>query len=120
MKRILVREKISPRVTGCFKDVCSGDNYLLVGDIGYDPPHGPGPGGVSSQSINTYHRNTTKSECRWELGIPAAGYDNAGGGVRGDGRVHYEEAEYSHTIHCNTTNSGPTRGDGADARGVGS
>ena len=53
----------------------------------------------------------------WES---AAGDGDSGGGVREDGRLCYEEAEYGRAIHCNAEDYGPMRGDGADDRGVSS
>ena len=84
-------------------------------------PHmGGALGGVSTQGIQTYNWEVTKVAGGWELVIPTAGDGNSGGGFQGDGIVCYEESEYSRAIHCYAADYGPMRGDGADARGLGS
>ena len=40
---------------------------------------------------------------------------NAVSGIQIYGRVCTKETEYCRSIHCDTTDSGPLRGDGADA-----
>ena len=99
---------------------CAGDTYFWVGDVSYDPLYGTGPGGVSTQSRQSDQWEATKVSGIWELGTPAAGDYNSGGGVQGYGGVYSEEEEYIHTIHCNAADSGTMRGDGTDDSGMGS
>ena len=40
---------------------------------------------------HTDYGEETKEEGGWELGVPAAGDGDVGGGFRGDGRVFSEE-----------------------------
>ena len=58
-------------------------------------------------------------ECRWELGVPAAGYGDGRGRVRGDGKIFPEEVECGRAINCDVDDPGPMQVYGADARGVG-
>ena len=52
--------------------------------------------------------------------ITATGDDDSGDGVRVDGGVCSEEARYGRAIHFGAANSGPMRGDGEAAMGMGS
>ena len=64
-----------------FKEVVQAVLLFWVIDMGDDPPHGPGPGGVSTQVIQTYHWEATKAAGGWYFGIIAAEYGDAGGRV---------------------------------------
>ena len=53
----------------------------MVLDMGDDPLYRPGPGGVSTQGIQTYHWEATKLAGGWDFVIIAAEYVDAGGRV---------------------------------------
>ena len=85
-----------------------------------DTPHGPGPGKVPTQGSHTDHWETTEAAGGWDLGLPDAGYGDAGGRVQRNGRICPEESECGRAIHCKADDSGPIQEDGADSIGVGS
>ena len=80
--------------------------------------HWTGPGGCLTQGGHTDFWRATKDTGGWELGILAAGDGDAGGRIRGYGKVFSEEAEYGFAIHCETANSVHMQGDGTDAKDV--
>ena len=88
LRRILVRERACPRVSGIlFKAVLQVVIFFWSETWLTTPRMGRALGGVSTQGSQTDHLEATKGAGWWELGIPAAGDGNAGGGVLGDGRV---------------------------------
>ena len=106
-------------VWGVFKGGGAGGTYFQVRDVGNNPRHGPGTGGVSTHSIQMYHWEEAPEVIGQELVVPNFGYGNALCGIlRGRG-ICAEESEYSRAIHFDATNSRPLQGNGAYAGGVG-
>ena len=66
---------------GVFKGSCAGGTFFGVIDVGDDPPHGPGPGGGSTQGIQTYHWEANKAAGGCDFRIIAPEYGDAGGRV---------------------------------------
>ena len=58
----------------------AGGNSFGVGEVGYSPPHGPGPGGGSEQGIQINYREASPAASGRKFGVPTFGDDNEGGG----------------------------------------
>ena len=78
MARMLGREDASPRVLGIFQGGGAGGPHFRFRDVGDDPLHGKGHGGVSAQSRQADYGETAGSTGGWELGAPTSG-DSVGG-----------------------------------------
>ena len=48
----------------------SGGSSLWVGDVGNDPPHGPGPWDFPEQGVPVDHRKTSTETLGHKLGVP--------------------------------------------------
>ena len=73
-------------------------------------PHsddGEGPGQLSVQGREEARKEADAAEDRRELVLSGSGGNTGGSGARGDTEVDNMEAEYSRTIYCDATNSGP-------------
>ena len=58
-----------------------GGTTFRVGEVGDDPLHGPGPGGVSTQGSQADHWEAASTVIGRELGVSTFGDCDAGGGV---------------------------------------
>ena len=67
----------SKGVWGVFKGSCAGGTSFRVINVRYGPLHEPGPRGVSTQGIQTYHCEANKAAGGWDFGIIAAEYVDA-------------------------------------------
>ena len=68
-------------VWGVFKGGGAGGTYFQVRDVGNNPRHGPGTGGVSTQSIQMYHWEEAPEVIGQGLGVSTSGDGNTRGGV---------------------------------------
>ena len=58
--RILVREGAKPRVSGIFQGGGTGSADFRIRDVGFDPPHGMGPGKLSTRGCKAENKETAK------------------------------------------------------------
>ena len=75
--------------------------------MGPDAEDGVSPGRLPGQGCKAPNREATSP---WEglaVVLPITGGSNEGGGGHADQDVDPLEEEYSRTIYCNATNSGP-------------
>ena len=87
--------------------------------MGDDPPHRLGSGRVSTQGRVMDHGEAAPAAIGRVLGLTSAGNCDVGSMVQKYGGVCAEEAECSHAMHHDATDSVPLQGDGKEARDVG-
>ena len=56
----------------------AGSTTFGVGDVGCDPPHGPGPGRVPTQGSSTDHWVTFPEVIGRDMGVSTSGDDDSG------------------------------------------
>ena len=61
LTRILGRKGASPRVPGMFSRQSAGGDFIWVGDVGSDPPHGTAPGKLLAQGRQVDNGEATKT-----------------------------------------------------------
>ena len=77
--------------------------------MGPNSADGEGPEHFPVQGREEDHWEATAAKEGRELGLPTAGGGAEGGGNGGDTDVYYTDAEYGHTIYCDTADYGPMR-----------
>ena len=92
---------------------------LWCRDVGGYPPHGTCTGGFSRPGGAVTDRADATAEVGWDMGVHLDRGGERGGGVRADGNLHSEKAEYDYAVYCNATDSGPVRGRIEEADGTG-
>ena len=75
--------------------------------MGAHPEDGESPGYLPLQGRKTAYQEADGDTGGWELILPAIGGGNGGSRPRGDQEICHEEAEHSHSVYCDATDSGP-------------
>ena len=114
LTRILGREGASPRVSGTFfKEFVQAVIIFGLEAWVMNPCIGRALGGFQHRVSRRINGRQPKRQVDGIWEYPPQGE------VRGDVIICPEEAEYGRTTHCDATDYGHIKGDGADARGVG-
>ena len=82
------------------------------------PPHGTGTGGFPVPGGVATDGEDSMAEVGWEMEVQLGGGGKRGGGVRSNGDVHLEKAEYGGAVYCDATNSRPVLGRGEEEGGT--
>ena len=97
----------------------AGNNDFSLGDVGSEPPHREGHGGVPSSVRETDNGEAHRAKSQWETEIPPVGGNGVWTGIGGYGNLYLQEKEHGDKFHYKYAYTRPVPGGGEAARSVG-